>query len=332
MIYYLKCEASGLTKIGKSTNVFGRIRDIQRMGGMPLVLVALLVGYTDEERELHRLHASKRRHGEWFALDPEDVPDTEPAAQRFLGPVESIKSPPPTKTLEREMGLAEPTPDPTEPELSLEDELADLESEAKAVAYRISAVKDAIRKRREQAARDSVVGQVWLELKHARHWKALVGAYNFAHRNGYYITDPYDSRAAAWRHHVVESFPLSDCEDPFYDWFDAQFAEPNATNNRRLVLGALRHAMIEAVVLYGKRGQEASVDSSKFPVVSATVGAHTHMVRFVMAAAWGGRDEIDRIGDDPVGDLRLGMEEAAEYIASLPPAEQQPHSWQEAAE
>lgn len=88
MIYFLHCAATGLTKIGKARDVVGRAWSIQCMSPTPLIIAAVLDGYTDEEEALHRKHADVRAHGEWFASIV--APFTPPKFSGLLGPVADV--------------------------------------------------------------------------------------------------------------------------------------------------------------------------------------------------------------------------------------------------
>jgi hypothetical protein len=91
-VYFLRCDLSGLTKIGRAEYPTRRVVDIQRMSGSPLRVVAILDVPDFHEKRLHRRHAKVRTHGEWFALAERDIPTTHPRFVRYLGPVAEVQS------------------------------------------------------------------------------------------------------------------------------------------------------------------------------------------------------------------------------------------------
>jgi hypothetical protein len=72
---YLITSESGLSKIGVSIDVWGRLKALQAMSPIELKLL----GYKTVkragklERELHARFKDKRRHGEWFDLTEDDI-------------------------------------------------------------------------------------------------------------------------------------------------------------------------------------------------------------------------------------------------------------------
>ena len=65
---------TGPIKLGKSNDPDRRLRDMQTMSPMPLELIH----QADEtesinEKDLHRIFAGSRLHGEWFEIDRETV-------------------------------------------------------------------------------------------------------------------------------------------------------------------------------------------------------------------------------------------------------------------
>jgi excisionase family DNA binding protein len=72
---YILQAANGLVKIGQSIHVNKRVSLIR--SGSPLPVALLHVVETDQagdlERALHARFASRRHHGEWFALTPDDI-------------------------------------------------------------------------------------------------------------------------------------------------------------------------------------------------------------------------------------------------------------------
>ncbi len=66
--YFLHNPLTTLVKIGRSTALTARQRDLETMNGTPLRLLGQLPN--NVERQYHRQFADARRHGEWFALTP----------------------------------------------------------------------------------------------------------------------------------------------------------------------------------------------------------------------------------------------------------------------
>ena len=65
-IYFLE-SSNGLIKIGYSTDIERRIRQISTMSPVPVNLIATKKGSPQHERALHS--AFHRSHGEWFYAD-----------------------------------------------------------------------------------------------------------------------------------------------------------------------------------------------------------------------------------------------------------------------
>lgn len=63
-VYFVR-RGDGLVKIGQSTNVAGRVRDLSTAAG-PMELLCTEPGGLARERELHEIFAEDRVHGEWF--------------------------------------------------------------------------------------------------------------------------------------------------------------------------------------------------------------------------------------------------------------------------
>lgn len=68
--YVIQAEAGGPIKIGKATDVMGRLRDLQV--GYPFKLV-LLGTIEIEERDAHRALNQSRLSGEWFAVSEQTI-------------------------------------------------------------------------------------------------------------------------------------------------------------------------------------------------------------------------------------------------------------------
>lgn len=79
VVYFIR-EAvhTGLVKVGKTNNLHNRLPGLgETKGPVRFDYQIVHVIYTRHndalERQLHRRFADKRRHGEWFALTPEDI-------------------------------------------------------------------------------------------------------------------------------------------------------------------------------------------------------------------------------------------------------------------
>lgn len=74
-IYFMYCQATGLTKIGRSTNVEFRRREIERSIGESLEVLHVIKSqkYVAAERRLHKRYSAKHHHDEWFALTEDDL-------------------------------------------------------------------------------------------------------------------------------------------------------------------------------------------------------------------------------------------------------------------
>ena len=81
-VYYIQPEDGGLVKIGSSSNVRNRLKNIQLVSPVPLTLIAVRFAYSPVsglnnwqyvqqiERGEHDMWARFRRHGEWFEPAP----------------------------------------------------------------------------------------------------------------------------------------------------------------------------------------------------------------------------------------------------------------------
>lgn len=65
---YAIIDAAGLVKIGKSTNLNGRINDLQTANSQPLTLIWSAQGYSRLEKYLHNAFSDRNKRGEWFDL------------------------------------------------------------------------------------------------------------------------------------------------------------------------------------------------------------------------------------------------------------------------
>jgi hypothetical protein len=66
VVYFIREKGTGCIKIGKTTDVRGRIKGLQTGSPQGLQLLAVVPGYTEVEERLHRRFAADRVSGEWF--------------------------------------------------------------------------------------------------------------------------------------------------------------------------------------------------------------------------------------------------------------------------
>lgn len=69
--YLIRCETTGLIKIGKANNVKARLSTMQTGSASELTLVHTIDG--DIEKDLHKFFAENRVKGEWFKIEAEDI-------------------------------------------------------------------------------------------------------------------------------------------------------------------------------------------------------------------------------------------------------------------
>lgn len=65
VVYFL--EAPGAFKIGFSTHLYKRLADLRTSSAVKITLYDYVLGDRRLEKELHRILASERMSGEWFA-------------------------------------------------------------------------------------------------------------------------------------------------------------------------------------------------------------------------------------------------------------------------
>jgi hypothetical protein len=66
-IYFIQAEQGGLIKIGRAYSTLSRLREIQLMCPVRLVVLGIIEGEGREtENELHDKFSSLRKYGEWF--------------------------------------------------------------------------------------------------------------------------------------------------------------------------------------------------------------------------------------------------------------------------
>jgi hypothetical protein len=68
VIYFM--YSAGRVKIGFSTGLRGRQLQLKASGPFPPVVVLIVKGTEESEREIHAKFAADRLHGEWFKLSP----------------------------------------------------------------------------------------------------------------------------------------------------------------------------------------------------------------------------------------------------------------------
>lgn len=74
MIYFVRCDVTGLTKIGYTARPMNeRLLELQCGSPTKLRVLGAREGAPLDELAAHRYHHEKRRHGEWFALTDEDI-------------------------------------------------------------------------------------------------------------------------------------------------------------------------------------------------------------------------------------------------------------------
>jgi hypothetical protein len=72
---YVVRARNGLCKIGRAKNLFERIKQIEDVSPIPVILIAAFEteDYSELEISIHMKYAHKRHHGEWFKLTLEDI-------------------------------------------------------------------------------------------------------------------------------------------------------------------------------------------------------------------------------------------------------------------
>ena len=66
VIYFIQCVTGGLIKIGRTDDIERRFATIQACCPVRLHVLAIVPGYFEAEKHLHRRFSYCRRHGEWF--------------------------------------------------------------------------------------------------------------------------------------------------------------------------------------------------------------------------------------------------------------------------
>jgi hypothetical protein len=70
-VYFIRCEATGMIKLGKAQDPIARLRALQTGSASELVLVGAIEGGFDREKELHERFAHLKTRGEWFKPETE---------------------------------------------------------------------------------------------------------------------------------------------------------------------------------------------------------------------------------------------------------------------
>jgi hypothetical protein len=70
-VYFVRAAGVGLVKIGQTTQLAHRMRDLQHTSPVPLALLVAVRAHEIVEYVLHEYFAEHRRHGEWFRSAPE---------------------------------------------------------------------------------------------------------------------------------------------------------------------------------------------------------------------------------------------------------------------
>jgi hypothetical protein len=73
LVYFIRCESTGLVKIGKAKDPRRRLAELQVGSASPLVLVAVAPGGQKRERALHAEFWERRKRGEWFDITDKDI-------------------------------------------------------------------------------------------------------------------------------------------------------------------------------------------------------------------------------------------------------------------
>lgn len=73
VVYVIRCAATGLCKIGTTTNLRTRLTGLMNVAPTALKLETACRGTSIQERALHARFDSCRMHGEWFALSDADA-------------------------------------------------------------------------------------------------------------------------------------------------------------------------------------------------------------------------------------------------------------------
>jgi hypothetical protein len=70
VVYFIRCPATESVKIGWSTALYQRFRNLQLGSPVPLELLGFVPGNQAIEMHMHRRADALRMHGEWFKYTP----------------------------------------------------------------------------------------------------------------------------------------------------------------------------------------------------------------------------------------------------------------------
>ena len=66
MVYFIEAKATGLIKIGFTSDVKSRLSSICAASGVAVTLLVTTPGQRDVESAYHERFSKSREHGEWF--------------------------------------------------------------------------------------------------------------------------------------------------------------------------------------------------------------------------------------------------------------------------
>jgi hypothetical protein len=74
-VYFIKNKTSGLIKIGRTRDIERRVTIFTRLFSFPIELIQHFktLNYEKIEKSFHTFYKSKRKYGEWFKLDEQDL-------------------------------------------------------------------------------------------------------------------------------------------------------------------------------------------------------------------------------------------------------------------
>jgi hypothetical protein len=173
LVYVLGTPGSNTVKIGTTANLRRRLADIQRMSPVPLEAFWTCPGGRDLETQLHRHFKGFRSHGEWFTFTSGDpvqliqaAVETQPWVKKSPVSLDRNVSPAPkpriskqdfAAMLEASLHPSEPEPGPSELEVAILAEVAELEKIDDTLA-RFHATR-AFRAELAEAERDFIAAQ-----------------------------------------------------------------------------------------------------------------------------------------------------------------------------
>lgn len=73
VVYFIIGIGTDLVKIGRTTNISGRLGTLQTGSPVKLLLVTTIYGNEAEETAIHKLLSKYREHGEWFRMTDEVI-------------------------------------------------------------------------------------------------------------------------------------------------------------------------------------------------------------------------------------------------------------------